>query len=240
MLLAWILLFSSVLSPENLIEEANANAQKGAHATDYQERKVALNQALSLYSQAEKQLSLPPANLNRTIGDLYQLLNEYPMAVLYYTRAVKDHPADSETIARLHELQQKLGVPPYSPSQPSMYPNRWILGLIILSFVCCSFALWRPKKAIFALAAGSTFLLILFLSHFLFVYYTTPIEAIVIEASGLYRLPDHEASLLTPHPIQAGSQVRILQETGGGEWLKIVNAEGLVGYIPTTKARPIQ
>lgn len=111
--------------------------------------------------------------------------------------------------------------------------------VIFLAFITCSSTIWFRFSWIRKLAVASAFLLLIFLSNFLFYYYFTPLEGILIKTTGLYRAPDLNQAQLTNQPLLEGSKVEILQMTADGNWLKIANSTGVVGYIPTTSLRSL-
>lgn len=258
MMLAWLLLLSLVTSPEAvsekkpeaIVQEANDAALKGEKATTYEERKLALNRALYLYSLAEQEVEAPSSSLDRAIGDLYDQLEEYPWSILYYHRALNADPHDTLAADHLEKVRQKMGIP--AAAQHPFYQNPFIhileslthqyylmFWIIILVFLCYSLSLWLPLFWIKKITACISVLLALLLANSLFFYYSTPIEGIVIASSGFYRAPDKNEPQLTAHPLLAGTKVTVLQMTSKGEWVKITNSDGLVGYIPSMSLKLI-
>ena len=250
-MLAWIFLFLPLLgSPEARVQEANEAASQAEKAATYQERKLALNRALYLYSLAGEDFETPPADLDRAIGDLYDQLEEYPWAILFYHRALNANPQDAIAASHLKKVQQKMGMGVDSPLSGLQNPfigylkalshqNQLVFWLLAFTFLTCSFALCLSSPWIRKMAAGSSFLLALLLANSLFFYYFTPIEGILVASSGFYRSPDKNEPQLTAHPLLAGSKVTVLQMAEEGNWVKIANSDGLIGYIPAISLRLI-
>ncbi len=70
-------------------------------------------------------------------------------------------------------------------------------------------------------------------------YYLTPIEGILVVSSGIYRGPNWNQPQLSNEPLLAGSKVRVLQAVSDGNWVKITNSHGMIGYIPISNLRLI-
>jgi tetratricopeptide (TPR) repeat protein len=232
---------------EEMLQEANASYQQGENATSFEERRLAFNRALHLFSLLEEKTPSPTPALNRAIGDSYFQLGEYAWAILYYQRAFKTDPHDPLLIDHLSKAQQKLGLPIDSSShQDTIKPilklskqYELFFWIFLLTFLICSTLIWFPFSWSFKCAISSIFLLFLSLGGILFSYYSTPIEGILVTSTGFYRAPDWNQPQLTNYPLLAGSKVKILQMTSEGNWLKITNATDLIGYIPTAALRLI-
>jgi hypothetical protein len=244
------LVFPLWSNPEEILQEANAYYQQGERATTYEERKRSFNQSLSLYHLVAQELDSHFPALERAIGDNYFQLNEYAWAILHYQRALKAAPHDDLLISHLEKAQEKLGITPQSSFTPQQNFLSHILlafseqfkllyWIFLISFMICSVAIWVPYSWIRKLAASCVLLLFLILSNFLFFHYFTPLEGILVTPTGFYRSPDWGQPQLTNYPLLAGSKVRVLQVVSEGNWLKITNSTGLVGYIPTSTLRII-
>ncbi len=224
------------------LEEANQSYLQGEKATTFEERKTAFNQAISLYHQIEHTISSPSADLYRALGDTYFQLNEYAWAALYYRRALKQEPQDQLAINHLTLVQEKLGLSPLSTAPSStILPQRWaIFGrMLFLTFLLTSATLWFSSSFLRYLAKMSLLFLLIPISSLIWSYYFTPLEALIIAPTGFYREPQLDQPQLTQAPLLAGTSVYVLQTTSNGEWLKIVNAEGLMGYVPLASLRLI-
>jgi tetratricopeptide (TPR) repeat protein len=231
---------------EKILQEAQTSYQQGEKATTYEERKLAFNHALSLYLTLEQEA--PSADLDQALGNTYFQIGEYAWAILYYQRALKQDPQNSLLFSHLKEAQKKLGLSeeqyPYQKKgiKPFFILSQqfqllfWVIFFTIVLFSC---TIWLSFPWIRKVAMGSAALLALLLANFLFFYYFTPLEGILVKTAGLYRAPDWNQPQLTNEPLLAGSKVQVLQTTSDGNWLKIENPQGTIGYLPTLTLRLI-
>ncbi len=235
-------LFSS--SQTQLWKEAHTNYEAGIKATTYEERRLAFNQALFLYDSLEKEIS-PSPTLDHALGDTYFQLNEYPWALFYYSRALKKKE-DEALHAQLVNVQNKLGLTDPFPQKNRMehffqtlsqHPLPFF-GTLLLAFVAISIAIWFPQKWTYRIAMGSVLLFSLVIANGLFFYYFTPLEGMLISATGFYRAPSQQEPQLTKQPLKVGSKVVILQIVEK-DWVKVMNQEGIVGYIPLKSMRSL-
>lgn len=232
-------------STEKRMKDAQTYYQKGIQASHYQERKLAFNQALFLYESMKEEVP-NSSDLNEALGNLYFELGEYPWAILYYRRALKNNLASSILSSHLIKAQQMLGLAS-TENQPqkkksvfySLSQNvTFFLGCIALTFVTASLFIWFPSPALRKLTVVCSILMTGCLVNALFFYYFPPLEGILIKSSGFYRGADLNDSQLTHQPLPAGSNVQILEMTKEGNWIKI-NHAGMMGYIPTDHLRAI-
>lgn len=248
-LFIWEFIALCLISPlwanvEQVLQDAHANYQQGEKATTYEERKLAFNRALFLYHSLEP--DIPNAHLDQALGDTYFQLGEYAWAVLYYQRALKKNSQNISVVSHLKEAQQKLGVSPLMNEEnkiESFFPLskqfKLLFWVILVTFLTFSCTIWFPFTWIRKLAIVCAVFLGLLLANLLFVYYSTPVEGILIKTTGFYRAPTWNQPQLTDQPLLAGSKVKILQITNEGEWLKIENSAEMIGYIPSAVLRPI-
>lgn len=222
------------------LEEANQSYLQGEKATTFEERKTAFNHALLLYHQVEQTITSPSADLYRALGDTYFQINEYAWAALYYRRALKKEPQDQAAMNHLTLAQEKLGLSPPSISPSStILSQKWTVfgGMLLLTFLLTSATLWFSSSLLRHLAKMSLLFLFIPISSLIWFYYFTPLEALIITPTGFYREPRLDQPQLTHAPLLAGTSVFVLQTTDDGEWLKIVNTEGLMGYVPLASLR---
>ena len=232
-------------STEEILQEANESYQQGEQATTYQERQLAFNRALFLYSTLEQQIKSPSAGLDQVLADTYFQLGEYAWAILYYERALKKKHLPL-VLSHLEQAQKKLGLSPSTDQRGENQPFlslpqqlQLIFWMSLMTFFVCSSAIWLNSPWTRKFATGSVVVLLLLICHLLFIYYSAPLEGILIKSTGFYRAPHENQSQLTNQPLLAGSKVQILQVTQNGEWLKIKDSEGVVGYIPLASLRSI-
>lgn len=232
---------------EELFQQANASYEQGEKAITYQERKYAFNRALFLYHILEEEISSRSSLFYQNLGDNYFQLGEYAWAILYYQRGLKKdhHPV---LLARIEKAQRKLGLMELPQSQKRFWTEsllsigkqfQLLFWLILFSFLACSALIWFRYSWLRKLAAISIICTCVMLGNFLFIYYFTPFEGILVTATGFYRAPDWNETQLTSFPLLAGTKVEILQITPDEKWLKITNSKGLVGYVPTSTLRSI-
>jgi tetratricopeptide (TPR) repeat protein len=238
-------------TPLTLFQEANASYQQGEKATTFEERRHAFNQALFLYSQAEEQFGTSNATLNHALADSYFQLGEYPWAILYYQRALKQDPRNALLKTLLEETQQKAGLPitshDFTLTQQLLFIPFLSLSqrfevffwIALLTLLVCVTAIWLPYTWMHRLATGCVILACLGLLNLGFSYYFTPLEGIIVTTTGLYREPSEQQPQIASDPLLAGTQVHVLQVLSDGNWLKIADSTGLIGYVPVSNLRLI-
>ncbi len=233
---------------EDILQAAQRSYQQGEKATNYEERKLAFNRALFLYSSLEQDRKLHSASLNQALADTYFQLAEYAWAILYYQRALKQDSSNHFLLSHLEKAQQKLGLiqtsyKNFSPIAALFFALahqfQLIFWVILVTFLAFSIAIWLPYLWIRQLAISGAILMCFLLTNALFFYYFTPLEGILIKPTGFYRSPDWNQPQLTNQPLLAGSKVKILQITLNENWLKIENSTGTIGYVPIASLRPI-
>lgn len=237
--------FLTAQTSEDILKEAQVSYQEGEKENSYQGRNRAFNKALHFYQLLEQEYP-QSADLDQALGDAYFQLNEYPWAILYYQRALKEKFSDPLLLSRLKTVQERLGLTSLEDQKTVSYHFFFYLsqqtillfGVIFMTFIAFTYTIWFPNVWIKKWAIASTIFLCLLVGNALFFYYFSPLEAIIIKTTGLYRAPDWNQSQLTSEPLLAGSKVQIVQITEDGNWLKI-NDKGLVGYIPIENLRPI-
>lgn len=247
-LMTFGLIFPLWGNSDEMLQQADLNYQKGVKATTFEERKLAFNQALSLYIRVEEKKSVHAPALESAIADTYFQLGEYAWAILYYQRALKEDPHLALATDHLEKAQQKLGLSPAPSTQRNIFfkffsflskQYNLLFWVFLLSFLVISIAIWLSYSWIRRLAASLVLLSSLLIGNFLFFYYFTPIEGILVISTGFYRAPNWDQPQLTELPLLAGSKVRVLQMTSDGNWIKIANSADLVGYIPVANLRLI-
>lgn len=240
-----LLFLSFSLSAETPFEQAQFKYQEGIKATTYAERNLAFNQALSSFHELE-QHDPESIEINQALGNTYFQLGHYPLAILYYQRALKNDHQNQESLELLQRSQSKLGIshsaPIHDGSTPFLKASKrydWLLWIILSAILLFSIFIWLPNRFVRTLAVFSGLILLIFLGNMVFFYYYTPLEGILIQTTGLYREPDLNQTQVSHELNLAGSKVQILQMTQEGEWLKIKNASGVVGYLPITRVKLI-
>ena len=240
---------SDDLELEKILKEAHAVFQQGEETTNYQERRLSFNQALFLYHSLE-QKNVESTGLYQIIGELYFQFGEYPWALLYYERALKQEPSNAILPSKITEVknnlalffdadqikEEKLSLTHifFSLSKNSTF----LIYVTLFTFLSISLLIWFPRRLVQNISLFSIGLLCWLSSYSLFCYYSSPVEGVLIRGSGFYRSADQNQTQITSEPLPAGTKVKIVQINSDGNWVKIKNQER-VGYIPTAVLRPI-
>ncbi len=248
----YFIVASTLLFGENpLLQRANENYQKGLKASTWQERLTSFNDALLLYTEIENSDG-PAPQINKELGDLYFELTEYPWAILYYERNLKQAPDDLYTLNHLNAVQKKLGLKLTTLKERPLWRVALLDSLIsqstrlklfflgsVVTIALAAFSIWSPKpiikKGLFLFWGLSALILL----NYFILFYLTPIEGIMVTASGLYRDANPNASQVVPSPILAGEKVRVIDTKIEGFWLKVINTDGQLGYVRVASIRII-
>lgn len=226
--------------------EANAYYEKGLSATLLMERQNAFNQALTLYKKLEltNRTFFPYDRIDQSIGDTYFQLGEYPRAILYDYRGLKNSPNSSVIRDHLQRAQQKLNLPPslHLSTADRLLSFNFLLGLperfqlffliSLLAILISSLSIWVPKKLLSNFRHLTLFLSFLMLLNILASLYLSPLEGIIVESSKIYREPSFQVTPLFDYPLEKGIKVDVLDVQKQGNWLKIRTNE-VIGYIPS-------
>lgn len=245
------LLFNVSYSPFPLDAQENQGIQfynTGLSAKTFEDQQTAFNQALYFFEDELQKESSSPF-LFHQIGNCYFQLNEYAWAILYYQRSLQLNPENTEVIENLGLAREILSLPSsssffkdnqffaflFSPTQ-RLRLLFWLSCLTLIGF-CFSFIFTSSlSKKILVIFSFSTALVWLIC---FFAYFLTPTEGILVQASKLYSAPSFDQPQLLNPPLLAGRQVRILQATETGEWVKIQTPEKTIGYLPFSVIRSI-
>lgn len=249
-LLPWLVL-SADPAMDALIQEANTNYQTAEQASHFQERKNGFNRALSLYQQIEKQPGIASNDLDQALANTYFQLGEYAWSILYNERALQRDPRNPTIINHLTLAQAKLGLSS-SPPPPSWLdifllqpylslPARWQLFFYIslLTILFATALIWIPSFLIKRFTYLAGFLTLALAINLMISFYLTPIYGVLISSTSLYRGPSFHDPQLTDLPFAIGSKMRIIQSMEQGFWLKVMDSNGQVGYIPASDIRLI-
>lgn len=248
---AILLLFSLVISLKGMtspnLEQANGSVEKAFQATTWYDREVDLNRALTLYLDLESSAANPSRELHCAIGRIYEEFRLYPWALLEYNKALRLEPRNSLIKERIKENEKKIGIDQNAVRLVDYFnPRNWIslseqnLGLLIgftLLFIFLSLSIWKNKKEFQMITTSLLWIILLLLITLLISSYFSPIEGLLVNPTGLYREPGLEHSQITPVPLKAGLKIKILSTENNGEWLKISDPSGLVGYVPISTTR---
>jgi len=199
-----------------------------------------------------KKTAGPSPEINHALAGTYYELTQYPWAILYYEKILKEDPQNKRLINKLNAAQAKLSLefsnaekPPYwriallDPFLAQSQRLQLFFWLALIALALGILTIWWPNfvvKKVFFVSLG---LSLLILVNYYAVFYLSPIEGIVVSSSGLYREPDNKVSQLTPAPIAEGTKVRVIDASNHGFWLKIIDPDGQLGYLPSKAVRLI-
>ena len=243
--------FTLQLHANEMLTEANNSYLAGEEAKNISQRQKAFNKALQLYSQLEKEHhpTFGNGHLYFNIGNLYFNLEEYPLAILYYSRALPLMPRNTSLEHNLQIAQDKIGlalVEETSVFQPLLFlhhdfsfPERMQIftGLIAITVLLASLYIWVPNrwtKTFSIVAISCAFIMLASLSYSTYFH---PIEGIIIRSSLLYRAAGTNYETVSNEPVLSGMKVEVLEVLDEGRWLKVITATGELGFIPAPTVR---
>jgi tetratricopeptide (TPR) repeat protein len=240
-----LLIFSHLgaASTEKLLDDANQFYLQGLQTHSFEKRMEAFNEALKNYLFLAEKIDSPALNL--AIGNCFFQLREYSWAILYTEKTLKSQPNNQEARQSLYHAYQKLGFSWDSQRKKTAnFKSVWNTRLIFLSmlflFITYSLNIWFPSIFLLKeLSYFSAMLLFLFLSQMLFFYYSEPIEGILVQGTAIYRQPDRKQPKLLEKPLSAGLPITLLESNEQASWFKVMNQNGIVGYIPAEAFRII-
>ncbi|MBA2368480.1 MAG: tetratricopeptide repeat protein [Candidatus Protochlamydia sp.] len=243
-------LYQTDLPLDKLLTEANSSYERAERAANFQERKNNFNEALSAYLEIEKSPSVMSKKLFQAIGDTYFQLGEYAWSILYYERALQLRPQDELINQRANLAKTKLGLgflQPPSLSERLLFDHYFSfrqrltfffwMSLFTLSII--TLLIWRPFLLLKKLAMLAGVILITSGINLFTTHYFAPIYGIFIQSTGLYRAPNLLQPQLSEVPLLMGSKIRVMEAVEMGFWLKVINFDGRVGYVPASSLRLI-
>lgn len=237
---------------ENELSEANQYYEQGIKATRAIDRKIAFNRALLLYHHLEEKFQPNESSaLYEALGDTYFQLEEYAWSIFYYYKGLELTPRSPRLEAELILAQKQLDLPQgreqsavsklLSFNHYLSYNERKVLFFmmgVVTIFAFLFFIL--VKKNGLKLVAYSTFgITALLFFNIIFTLYFTPIEAILVQPTGLFFDPKNPTEQLLPMPLSSGLKVYVIDVLENGTWLKIDDKAGKIGYVPSVTLRII-
>ena len=223
-----------------------------------EQQSAAFNQALALYLRQVKaqDRSAQAGELAYRIGNTYFQLGAYPWAIWHYYRALSSLPRDSKVKENLALAQKHLQGQPSErahawPSMADLQLDHWLtlsersyLGCLAAlatgglagAFLVCRRYGWKRALPCFkalALSGGvlGTVLVIWLGSSLLYSCCFAPIEGVLVYPALMYRDTSPERQVVVNRPLLAGLKVEVVGVEQSGQWIKIVTAEGQLGYI---------
>lgn len=235
------------------IELADQNYLQGERATTVAERKASFNKALDIYLKIDEKYDPQYGNgkLYYNIANTYFQLQEYPLAVLYYYKALRLSPDTSKIEHNLDVALAKLDLKP--PREKSTLQNLFFFYfhyslptrlqifffLALFAFIAFSLNLWRPSIRFKAAGIGFSILASVMLLGFAFGYLFENSQGVVVKSTFLHKGAGEYFSKVVEEPLRAGNKVVIFHSEDEGRWLKVEDSEGNMGYIPYDNLRVI-
>jgi len=174
------------------------------------------------------------------IGNAFFRLEQYPWAVLYYARALKENPQNARAAEYLDLALQRLPGPNTPPTtQTPEHLFLWFFLVLAAATLLGSISIWRPALWLNALFGFFVLIAAGLLSYATIDHYFTPIPAVMVQSSPLYRSPDPEADTVGNAPVFAGSAIGVIEVSRRGAWFKVETSEGTIGYLPLKSLRII-
>ncbi|MCB1112783.1 MAG: hypothetical protein H7A37_06105 [Chlamydiales bacterium] len=235
------------------IEEAYEAYTAGENATTLAERSDAFNKALNLYKQMEEVYRPEYGNgrLYYDIGNTYFQLDEYPMAALYYYKALKLSPENVKAHNNLDVVLRKLNIKQEehrSAFEPIFFFHYYfplpvrlqIFSLLgVVTIILGSLYVWVRSNRLRAAALFFAVLWTIMTISLLYSRYIEPIDGIMVKASYLYRDAGNQYAAVTNEPIRSGTKVQVLGTLRDGTWFKVETSDGTIGYVSYEALRVI-
>lgn len=244
-LIVWVV--TPALDPAKTAYESYLAGEK---ASTVGERKDKFNEALAGYKKIESETNPERGNgvLYYDIGNSYFQLEEYPLAIYYYYKALKLSPGNADIIHNLNVGLTKLQLP--SVQEPSWFHRVLMLGgfslphrlqmfaiTTILTIIALSLFFWfKDRRAFNASVILGILTLYLFLNT-AYESYLVPVEGVVVSASSLYRDAGEQYAKVSEDYLSPGLKVEVLDQREKGRWLKILTPAGQLGYVASDSLR---
>jgi tetratricopeptide (TPR) repeat protein len=251
---AYIYLQLPTKQDQKILTEAFQDYVEGEQSQKFGSREENFNNALLLYTQIERKYNsrYSDGKLFYNIGNSFFQLSQYPWAALYYYKALDLMPTDQNVKDNLAITQAKLGLSisqknPFSRKLFFLHynysiPNRlmafFVIGLILLGFL--SLYIWKPRNWLKSLNVLIGFCLSAIFISLMISQYFTPLRAMVVHASAIYKDAGEQYMKVTEQPVKAGQLIEVLDILEEGKWLKIITPDGVLGFVPAESIRLIK
>jgi tetratricopeptide (TPR) repeat protein len=233
------------------LAKADESYRRGEAAKTIAERKHAFNEALQLYQELEMDYhpKFGTGKLYYNIGNTYFQLEEYPWAILNYLRAQMLMPRNEKVTSNLAIAQAKLSIE--KTTSKSAFSNVFFFYsylslperlqvffcLCLLAFCFSSAAIWIANTWLRRIMWISLFFMGIVLLSIAYTQYFSPLNAVLVQSSDLYRDAGRQYAKVGETPVPAGIQVEVIDTLSNGKWLKIVTPTGDIGFIPNEVIR---
>ena len=240
-------------APSTSAEKAEAFYYKGVNENTIAARASAFNSALTEFSLIESSSStdFSTGKLYYNIGNTYFQLEDYPLAILYYSKAQVLMPNSKELENNLSLARSKLSLPPHKNSSwlNVLLLDPWIplprriqlfTLLVTLTALLYSLFIWKGGKSVKSAAICLSLLTALTLINLAAARYLSPIEAVVTKPAFLRQNSGASYPKVENIPLIAGSTVEVIELSDDKKWVKIILEEGTIGFVPTDTIRLIR
>lgn len=217
------------------VEQIEKAYQEGVNSPTVAGKEESFNKSLQLMQQ----LGWDSGELYYDMGNAYYQLEQYPWALFYYLKANKAAPRDQTVRQNISETLQKLELPneTYASWIPLSISEELLIAqlLILLTTLFVSWRIWFKDYVAKLLMKVFLILTVIFLVIIGMQHYMTPIEGVLANAAILYKHPDVQSERVFLDPLPPGTILQIIGATEQGDWTKIVNENGVVGYVQSGK-----
>ncbi len=224
---------------ETILAEANSFFSQAVDAVDQDTAKSLLDKALLRYEQLYR--DQPSGRLAYNIGNTYYQLDNKPMALVYYKRAMQEIPNDTNLLHNMELVREELQLQSLAPETgfawlPPFVKNRLhLIFLISYGLFWLTATIRYAKKPFMPLALPVTLLfLTLTCSTVIGMNWLQPApqEGVITASDTLGRQGNGRS--FEPsfnEPLAVGTEFIILEKRG--YWLRIQLHQGEECWIPT-------
>jgi len=184
------------------------------------------------------------------IGTVFFQLQEIPLAILNYYKALALRPRDTLLKNNLKTAEEKAGIQQQTQESPLdslfFFHNKLSLPERIQAFsfftllAAASMAgyAWLKNRWLDKLALISASIAVIFLLSLAWTNYFSASEGVLTQSSKLFRGPGEQFAKAIDEPISGGSKVQIL-DASNTKWVKILTDQGIIGYVNITDIQGI-
>jgi tetratricopeptide (TPR) repeat protein len=236
-LMAMLLFCVNTSVEASTLDNALNSYVNGEKATSFVERSESFNEALRQYLDIKKESTAPSAKLYYNIGNCYFQLSEYGWAIYYYYKALALDPYDEKIKENLEIAIEKAEVViSIVREYLSSLEYEYALAILIAAFfLAASFLIWIAGKIWRLLTYALGFAAIAGLVCYFYFSFFAPLDAILIKPSMLYKDAGAHYVPVKKKPVFSGERVQVIEQEG--DWVKIVSADGTVGYALSESLR---
>lgn len=196
------------------------------------------NQAFN--NVVEKLLNNPEDSTEYDVlmGDSLAQLGQFPLALYYDLKALKDDPDNQVIRMRIEEVIKAGNLSAAVPDPETFGPSALSIA-IIFGCMCLALSAWiiLKKNQLKKVALATSAFLFLFLLYDITLLFRSPILAVVVHSERLVQAPEENAKNSIQTPLPAGIIVTVLDMEKNGSWIKIRTKEGAMGYVPEKSIR---